>query len=723
MARRRGRATSRRPKTPPGHVQRDHRGRDPRRVRQPARHRPAPRRRAADAPHRRPPRRLHAQPAAVAQGPRRPVGRARAVGRRAPGRRARARDPRLHGPRVLDARGAARATPDGTRSPPTSSGSTASRSTSATSETAERHAAAHPPAAAGRRRRSRRASPSATRRRRSRPARSSRRRAASSASAPSGRCRIAQRLYEGVDTPDGHVGLITYMRTDSTAIAGGGDGRGAGGDQRRASASATAPARAASTRRRRRAPRRPTSRSGRRRSCATRSRCARHLKPEEYRLYRLIWQRAIASQMAPKELETTTVELVGGRLPPAGLGDPDAVRRLRRGSTPRARTTTPPRRPSARCRRCAEGDVTRVSRRSRPTQHFTEPPPRYTEATLIKALEEHGIGRPSTYAATISTIVDRGYVAGRGAAPAPRGDRRDRHRPAGRALRRVRGPRVHRAHGGGARRGRPRRARVGAAAARVLRAAQGARRREAQGAQARRLHDRGDRRGLLRGPPDGHPPRPQREVPRLLALPRAQGDAAAARRGGARSSRATARPARSAARASLATKRGRFGAFVGCSRYPDCTYIRKDGPPPPDQLPFEVTCPKNADGHLVARRARRTGNVFWGCSSYPQVRLHDQRRADRARSTTSTTDGKGAIARRGEAGLCLTCGATVELPDGRPGRACGCPVDRPTRRRSSGRRVAAAAAAGAAAPAAAGGPTRARRRAGARAGAGTRRTA
>ena len=45
-----------------------------------------------------------------------------------------------------------------------------------------------------------------------------------------------------------------------------------------------------------------------------------------------------------------------------------------------------------------------------PTQHFTEPPPRYTEATLIKALEEHGIGRPSTYAATISTIVDRGYV-------------------------------------------------------------------------------------------------------------------------------------------------------------------------------------------------------------------------------------------------------------------------------------------------------------------------
>ena len=134
-----------------------------------------------------------------------------------------------------------------------------------------------------------------------------------------------------------------------------------------------------------------------------------HLKAEELRLYRLIWQRAIASQMAPKELETTTAELVGGRVPAARLGDPDAVRRVLPRSTPRARTTRaeeaertlPP---------LARGRARRRSSRVTPTQHFTEPPPRYTEATLIKALEEHGIGRPSTYAATISTIVDRGYV-------------------------------------------------------------------------------------------------------------------------------------------------------------------------------------------------------------------------------------------------------------------------------------------------------------------------
>ena len=133
-----------------------------------------------------------------------------------------------------------------------------------------------------------------------------------------------------------------------------------------------------------------------------------HLKAEELRLYRLIWQRAIASQMAPKELETTTAELVADdyRLRAS------ATRTLFDGfsrvytegqddtAAEEAERTLPP---------LAEGDATSVQSVT-PTQHFTEPPPRYTEATLIKALEEHGIGRPSTYAATLSTIGERGYV-------------------------------------------------------------------------------------------------------------------------------------------------------------------------------------------------------------------------------------------------------------------------------------------------------------------------
>ena len=113
----------------------------------------------------------------------------------------------------------------------------------------------------------------------------------------------------------------------------------------------------------------------------------------------------------------------------------------------------------------------------------------------------------------------------------------------------------------------------------------------------------------------------------------------------------------------LTTRRGKFGAFVGCSRYPDCSYIRRDGPPPPEQLPFEVVCPRNADGTLTARRARRTGNVFWGCSSYPRCDFTTND-APTGAIHDSHDDGRGAVARKGEAGLCLTCGSTVPLPDG-----------------------------------------------------------
>ena len=217
---------------------------------------------------------------------------------------------------------------------------------------------------------------------------------------------IAQRLYEGVDTPDGHFGLITYMRTDSTAIA------------------AVAMAEAQKVIAERFGTRYGT---GRGRVYKTRQKGAQeahesvrptsftrdpdslkgHLKPEELRLYRLVWQRAVASQMAPKELETTTVELEAGpyRLRTSATrtlfdGFARVYTEGRDDGEDEAERTLPP---------LAEGDLTAVSSVT-PTQHFTEPPSRYTEAMLIKALEEHGIGRPSTYAATISTIVERGYV-------------------------------------------------------------------------------------------------------------------------------------------------------------------------------------------------------------------------------------------------------------------------------------------------------------------------
>ena len=217
---------------------------------------------------------------------------------------------------------------------------------------------------------------------------------------------IAQRLYEGVDTPNGHVGVITYMRTDSTAIAGV-----AMAEAQRVIGDRFGPAYGI----------------GKGRVYRTRTKGAQeahesirptsfardpdslraHLKPEELRLYRLIWQRAIASQMAPKELETTTAELSAGRYQlraSATRTTFDGFARVytegRDDEAEEAERTLPP---------LAEGEATTVDSVT-PTQHFTEPPPRFTEATLIKALEEHGIGRPSTYAAIVSTIVDREYV-------------------------------------------------------------------------------------------------------------------------------------------------------------------------------------------------------------------------------------------------------------------------------------------------------------------------
>ena len=188
------------------------------------------------------------------------------------------------------------------------------------------------------------------------------------------------------------------------------------------------------------------------------------LKPEELRLYRLIWQRALASQMAAKELETTTIELAAGPYELRASATKTLFDGFARVYTEGRDDERRGRGGDGRLPPLAEGDATTVQDVT-PTQHFTEPPPRFTEATLIKALEEHGIGRPSTYAATISTIVDRGYVRveERRLRPGAGGGHRDR--PAGRALRRLRRPRVHRPDGGGARRDRPRRARLGAAAA------------------------------------------------------------------------------------------------------------------------------------------------------------------------------------------------------------------------------------------------------------------
>jgi len=467
---------------------------------------------------------------------------------------------------------------------------------------------------------------------------------------------IAQRLYEGVETADGHVGLITYMRTDSTAIAGVAMGEARDVIRDRWGEPYTMPKGRVYRTKAKGAQEahesiRPT--SFRREPDALRD----HLKPDELRLYRLIWQRAIASQMAAKELETTTVELAAGRYDLRA----SATRTLFDGF---ARVYTEGRddgeddEQERRLPALAEDDATSVVDVT-PTQHFTEPPPRFTEATLIKALEEHGIGRPSTYAATISTILDRGYVRVE--------ERRLHPELIGEIVTDLLvehfGDYVDLAFTARMEEELDEVARGERAWVPLLRAFYGP------------LRDRVDekrrelrRRDFTTEPSDevcslGHPmvirlgrngrflacslfpehkesrPLPGEEQPKL------EGEGEVCPQCG---------------EGTLLSRRGRFGPFVGCSRYPDCDYIRREGPPPPDQLPFEVICPKNGDGHLVARRARRTGNVFYGCSAYPKC---DYTTNDVPLGAIHEAD-DGPIARRGDGAICLRCGAAIELPDG-----------------------------------------------------------
>jgi len=218
---------------------------------------------------------------------------------------------------------------------------------------------------------------------------------------------VAQRLYEGIALPGGQVGLITYMRTDSLAISAGAVSEARGVIAERFGADFV-PDKPNAFRNRSRGAQeaheaiRPSSFS------RTPDSLRNHLKPDEFRLYELIWKRAIASQMAPARFDQVGVDVTAGRYTlHAGarkrvFDGYQAVYVEGRDDEEDERLTILP------DLREGEGlDLANLTTE----QHFTQPPPRYTEATLIKALEEHGIGRPSTYAPTIDTIRQRGYVA------------------------------------------------------------------------------------------------------------------------------------------------------------------------------------------------------------------------------------------------------------------------------------------------------------------------
>ena len=223
---------------------------------------------------------------------------------------------------------------------------------------------------------------------------------------------VAQRLYEGVNVGEGEVGLITYMRTDSVAMAteavqgireviADRYGKDALPDAPRTFKTKSKNAQEAHE------AIRPTS------AARHPDQVKAHLETDQFRLYDLIWKRAVASQMVPAVFDTVAVSLVPASAPEAGhtlrangsiLVDPGFMAAYREGREEKAEDD------SDRILPPLEEGQTVTLKAIRPEQHFTEPPPRYSEASLVKALEEFGIGRPSTYASIISTLQNREYV-------------------------------------------------------------------------------------------------------------------------------------------------------------------------------------------------------------------------------------------------------------------------------------------------------------------------
>jgi len=381
---------------------------------------------------------------------------------------------------------------------------------------------------------------------------------------------VAQQLYEGVEIGGGEaVGLITYMRTDSTQVS----------EQAQAEAKQYLQERFA----RAYVPDEPPVYRARARGAQeaheairptsvrrTPESVADYLSAEQLRLYALIWKRFVASQMTPAEYDTLTVDIDGSspahrylfRLAgstqrftgflevyedaPAENGDAEG------GGEDENRLAQLP--------DLAEGDPVALLE-VHPDQHFTQPPARYTEASLVKALEENGIGRPSTYAPILGTLQDRGYVrrASKRLIPSDIGETVNdlivEHFPGIVDL----------------------------------------------GFTARMEEE-------LDEIADGT--RPWAEVVREFYVPFAeQVERAAASIPEMKAEPEVLDRLCPESGHPLVVRHGRYGKFIGCSNFPSCRYTE------PWLEKIGVRCPQDG-GDLVERRTRR-GRIFYGCANYP----------------------------------------------------------------------------------------------------------
>ncbi len=379
---------------------------------------------------------------------------------------------------------------------------------------------------------------------------------------------LAQRLYEGIDVGEGgNTGLITYMRTDSTNIS----------EIARSEVRHFIAARYGNDFLPPTPPEYKTRAVGAQEAHETirpssvlrdPEKVKPFLEPAMFKLYQLIWQRFVASQMEAAAYDTLTVEITGTlahqylfRTAGSVVKFPGFLVVYEESKDEDAKPVEgeddenvriPP--------NLAEGQKQTLARLI-PEQHFTQPPPRYSEAALVQSLESHGIGRPSTYAPTLSTIQDRGYVV--------RVDKRLEPTETGILVNEL----------------------MKKYFSEIVDLNFTATMESDLDKIADGEADWVKIMSAFYGPFSVQVQKAQAEMPVVKAGPEAIGRACPD------------------CGKDLVIRHGRFGKFISCSGFPDCRYTE------PWLEKIGVRCPK--DGGEIAERKTRKGRIFYGCANYP----------------------------------------------------------------------------------------------------------
>ncbi len=474
---------------------------------------------------------------------------------------------------------------------------------------------------------------------------------------------VAQQLYEGVETSEGTVGLITYMRTDSTRIADAAReqavsfigetygenfvGPGAKGKETKGAQDAHEAVR-------------PTSVEH------TPDAMAQYLDKDQLALYTLIWKQLVASQMAPAVVDQTGVDIEAGRYGLRATGSivvfPGFLQVMGRDDDDDKLLPE-----------LAEGQELKLLG-VEPEQHFTQPPPRFTEASLIRELEANGIGRPSTYVPTLRVLRNRNYVAleKRQFAPTPLGmtvvDYLIDHFPEVMDIEFTATVEEELDTVEGGEREwvsvirdfyTPFSERLDSVEKAPPKVIEGETCPKCGGALWLRYSRHGKFAGCENYPEcdythdidDGVLERPKIEETEYTCP---------------------------TCEAPLVIRPGRRGRFFACTSYPECKYTANVGPDgaPQERKKAESTgeaCPDCEDGELLIRTGRR--GPFIGCSNYPKCRYTRDMDADPndPEAANSGDNGKSADGDGDDPGvMCDLCGASMRIRSGSRGRFLGC---------------------------------------------------